>query len=188
VFTPMTFASRRRPGLAPLWLVAAMAVCGLWHGAKWTFVLWGVWHGLLLALNQTVLKRFFSPPPPAAREPALRALLRTSTTFVLVTLGWAFFRAASFDEARRLLGAVFSAKGGLHAAILPGRAIQLVAAVFLILVLAQAAHRLRERHGEWFQSMDSRVRTLKPLLYAVLYFAVAFYLPSGAKPFIYFQF
>ena len=60
VFTPLNFATRGNPRLGGLWLVVAMAICGLWHGAQWTFVLWGVWHGVLLLSNQTFLKRFFS--------------------------------------------------------------------------------------------------------------------------------
>ncbi len=66
VFTPLTFLSRNRPALGMMWLIVAMALCGLWHGAQWTFVVWGIWHGVLLVANQIVL-RGVSPRPAGDR-------------------------------------------------------------------------------------------------------------------------
>src|SRR5262249_30982174 len=52
LFTPLSFATRGRPVLSRAWPLLTMAICGLWHGPKWTFVCWGLWHGALLVLQQ----------------------------------------------------------------------------------------------------------------------------------------
>jgi alginate O-acetyltransferase complex protein AlgI len=83
-----------------------MLLCGLWHGASWTFVVWGGLHGLYLIVSRATRK---------TRNVVLRRLhvrtsgpiwsgLRTVFTFSLVTLAWVFFRAPSLGEAWSYLG------------------------------------------------------------------------------------
>jgi alginate O-acetyltransferase complex protein AlgI len=84
-------------------LMATMLLGGLWHGAGWTFVLWGGLHGLYLVINhawRAVRRRragVLSLPPPLARW--LARLL----TFLAVVVAWVFFRAESLSAARALL-------------------------------------------------------------------------------------
>ncbi len=61
-------------------------VSGLWHGASWTFIVWGLLHGLFLIL-----------------EKPLKPLANTITTFLLVTFAWVFFRAPDFTSALQIL-------------------------------------------------------------------------------------
>lgn len=70
-------------------LLITMLLGGLWHGAKWTFVVWGFYHGMLLILYH-VLKHKWDAWP---------TVLRRMLTFFLVTLGWVFFRSDSFSFA-----------------------------------------------------------------------------------------
>ena len=84
-------------------MMATMLLGGLWHGAGWTFVIWGGLHGLYIVLNhgwRAVRKRWFPrdtlPPAPAR---ALGQLL----TFVAVVVAWVFFRADSLTAARAIL-------------------------------------------------------------------------------------
>lgn len=75
-------------------LILVMVIGGLWHGANWTFVVWGAYHGLLLVLDRTLqpwLKRW----PP---------LLYRWGTFLAVLVGWIFFRAESLPMALGWLG------------------------------------------------------------------------------------
>ncbi|RMH23379.1 MAG: MBOAT family protein [Acidobacteria bacterium] len=77
-------------------LMIVMLLGGLWHGASWTFVLWGAYHGLLLAAERRlggVRAWAFLPAP-----------LRVALTFVLVLGSWVLFRAASLGEATAYLG------------------------------------------------------------------------------------
>src|SRR5262249_6968256 len=75
---------------------------GLWHGARWTFVAWGLYHGVLLALHKIWIERIRPPRAPAEESSVYRALA-VATTFVLVTIGWVFFRADSFGTAWTIL-------------------------------------------------------------------------------------
>ena len=66
---------------------------GIWHGANWTFILWGVMHGAACVLDRLTHKRTEN------WHPALRWFI----TFVFVNLTWVYFRASSIDEANRLI-------------------------------------------------------------------------------------
>lgn len=84
-------------------LMATMVLGGLWHGAAWTFIVWGTLHGLYL-----VLQRLLTPAWLAVagflRLPAwLRATLAIVTVFALTNVAWVFFRAASFGDAFTIL-------------------------------------------------------------------------------------
>jgi alginate O-acetyltransferase complex protein AlgI len=86
-------------------LMITMLLGGLWHGAGWTFVIWGGLHGLYLAVNH--LWR-------AWRGDAARSapLLGHALTFLCVVVAWVFFRAESFAGASHMLTAMFSAPAG----------------------------------------------------------------------------
>ena len=80
---------------------------GLWHGANWTFVVWGLVHAIYMVLtdlkNKAVRKWRIPIPQGASID-----LLRTLATFLLVTLAWIFFRASSFHQAIGIIGTIFS--------------------------------------------------------------------------------
>jgi alginate O-acetyltransferase complex protein AlgI len=84
-------------------LFVTMLLGGLWHGAGWTFVLWGGLHGLYLIVNHgwRALREHFGQHAESA-TPFGRAIAR-SITFVAVVIGWVFFRAASLDDALAIL-------------------------------------------------------------------------------------
>lgn len=85
-----------RAGIARTYvnLMIVFLLCGLWHGAGWTFIVWGAWHGLWL-----VVERIRRGMGPMGRVGPMGRF----TTFVLVTLGWIVFRAADLSEAWRML-------------------------------------------------------------------------------------
>jgi alginate O-acetyltransferase complex protein AlgI len=88
-------------------LMITMALGGLWHGANWTFMAWGVFHGLLLVVYHRAQKQWDAMPVVAQR-----ALM-----FVLVLVGWVFFRAPSITSAGQWLARMAGAHGlGLHQA------------------------------------------------------------------------
>jgi alginate O-acetyltransferase complex protein AlgI len=80
-------------------LMIVMALGGLWHGAAWTFVAWGVWHGALL-----VLERVLGEQTRSRTFDHLR-------TLVLVSFGWIMFRAGSFPDAVALAGSCLGLTG-----------------------------------------------------------------------------
>jgi alginate O-acetyltransferase complex protein AlgI len=84
-------------------LLLVMLLGGLWHGAAWTFVVWGLYHGALLAGHALFARRGWVP---RARPVAV------GCTLLAVMVGWVFFRAASLAEAWQVLGAMSGIRGG----------------------------------------------------------------------------
>ena len=80
-------------------LMLVMLLGGLWHGAAWTFIAWGAWHGAWLAFERMLGKRSFYATAPR--------VVRVVVTFGLVLLGWVFFRANSLTDAVDYLQALF---------------------------------------------------------------------------------
>lgn len=85
--------SRRRDAFN---IMVVFLVSGLWHGANWTFVIWGALHGAYL-----VCERFLAGRPSHPR--GIARWLRIAATFNLVTLAWIFFRANSVQQAFQVL-------------------------------------------------------------------------------------
>jgi alginate O-acetyltransferase complex protein AlgI len=91
-----------RRGLARTYanLLIVMVLGGLWHGAAWTFVVWGALHGLLLAFERLRGK--------SALYARLPGSARVAITFVAVLITWVFFRANDLPHAMRFLGDMFA--------------------------------------------------------------------------------
>ena len=89
--------NRKGPARRYLNLAATMLLGGLWHGANWTFLVWGGMHGLFLAVNH--LWR----ASPAAKRIPMHPALCLGITFLSVAIAWVFFRAPDVDVAMRIL-------------------------------------------------------------------------------------
>lgn len=110
-------------------LYVVFALTGLWHGAAWSFLVWGLYHGTLLVLERASgLGRNTGDPARPGWIPARRGL-----TFLLVVLGWVPFRAPGLPEALHYLGRMFSP----HFGALPD-ALQLALTESHVLILALA--------------------------------------------------
>lgn len=79
-------------------LLTTMLLGGFWHGANWNFIIWGVWHGLGLALHKIWLLATGRVLGSRHRKPWYR-FLGIILTFHFVCVGWVFFRSADFDPA-----------------------------------------------------------------------------------------
>lgn len=184
VFTPLSFAFRRQPRMQDLCLAGAMAICGLWHGANWTFVLWGLWHGGLLILNNTFLKGWYTRNSQGAWP---RRAATVVTTFALVNLGWILFRAVTLSQAWSMLTAIATLRGGFTLVCLPASAAVLVLAVLAGLVIAFWSSPALTRTWEGLRTGPRWLRPARPLVdVALIHLAVVFM--GSTKPFVYFQF
>ena len=92
-------------------LFVTMLLGGLWHGAGWTFVLWGALHGSYLVINHAWRRLF----PASSEKSQMSSLLSGALTFLAVMVAWVFFRAESVDAA---LG-VLKSMSGLNGLSLP---------------------------------------------------------------------
>ena len=160
-----------------LWLCFLLS--GLWHGASWTFVLWGAFHGLFICADKLFLKN---------------ALKKTGTipsviiTFFLVAMGWVLFRVDTAADAGSFYKALFAFKGGLTVA---GDAqfwcTFALAVVFSFLTLIPFGQRLQDSIFA-----DSYSKPLSWTMFAIT--LVLFILSAGSlcvsdfNPFIYFRF
>ena len=98
--------NRRGPVRQYLHLAAVMLLGGLWHGANWTFALWGGVHGVMLAINHAWSATPLSRHWIFHTRPAY--IVSVAVTFIAVTLAWVPFRAPSFGTARSMLGHLFA--------------------------------------------------------------------------------
>jgi len=92
--------NRKGPARTYLNLFIVFSLCGLWHGASWSFVIWGVYHGSLLVVERLLNDRFGFRP---------RGIGGNALMLLLIMIGWVFFRSPSFDSAGDFLMALFGA-------------------------------------------------------------------------------
>ena len=89
-------------------VLTVFAVSGLWHGANWTYVVWGLYHGIwyLLSVRTEAWRERLSTISGWQHFPG-RRIVQIATTFFFVTIGWIFFRAESLSQAILILDAIF---------------------------------------------------------------------------------
>lgn len=150
-------------------LMLTMGFGGLWHGANWTFVAWGLYHGVLLSLNRVFQSRL--------EKIAIR--YRQLVTFFLATIGWVIFRADDIGMAKVLLKKMLFLSSGFAFAM-PG-GMTLVAFLGVSGVIAHGAKNTFELKHEWG---PVAITALCGLLVISLWI-----IRSGTpSPFLYFQF
>lgn len=172
-------------------LFAVFVISGLWHGANWTFVVWGALHGgyLIFAIVTADWRQKLAHWSGLAKRPALHNLLRTLITFHLVLFAWIFFRANSLSEAFMIIGNMavldFSLESlkSLNIALGWG---ELLVAIGSILFL-ELAHLLQSR-GKVHSWITARPAALRWSVYYLLLLAIAFFGVFNHSEFIYFQF
>jgi len=158
-------------------VMITMVLGGLWHGAAWTFVFWGAYHGGLLATRQWRVRR-----GEAEQQSGWISVLRgRAATFALVCVGWVFFRADSMDTAFSLLRRVITGWWTPSEFVTP-LVVLMIAGMLVLQVWPRG-------FGLWLQSGLSR---LKPaplgIVFALALLVIVILGPSGVAPFIYFQF
>ena len=151
-------------------LFITMFLGGLWHGAGWTFVVWGLYHGVLLAAHALLRDRGWVPR---------FRLLAHAATFLAVMIGWVFFRATSLTEAGQLLATMTGLRqgeGGLGYLISSPAELGLVAAALGVVWFVPNTWEVRFPRTRWAAAGLAALFVLCALQFAT---------PS---PFIYFQF
>jgi alginate O-acetyltransferase complex protein AlgI len=144
-----------------------MFLGGLWHGANWTFVIWGLYHGVLLAIYHI----FHGTRKPSSGSP----IMGRGLTFLAVVVGWVFFKADTLGRAGHII-AMMAGVSGLGALYVPAQSLVVLAVAALIAFLAPNTWEI-----QWEP---------KPLYaYVIAIVLVAAILFLGIEsPFLYFQF
>ncbi|MCX6558005.1 MAG: MBOAT family protein [Candidatus Aminicenantes bacterium] len=203
LFLPMAYATSRRIksdrwlGIrAESWsyyppMLLTMLLCGLWHGAAWTFIVWGLYHGVFIVLERFALKKILKRLWPS---------LQVIYAMLLVGFGWVLFRAASFSGAvkywRSMLG--FGRGDGVEfypALYLDNEVLAVLIMAFL--VASPAGHALPATFARIFQNTKEKYRSwlaggyqllTTVLLISVLLASAMRLAMSTYNPFIYFRF
>jgi len=155
-------------------LILTMLLGGLWHGASWNFMIWGLYHGALLAVE-----RGFRGNRAIHEQWDWLYPFKAVLTFALVMIGWVFFRAADLRQSGQVLGQMFHG-GSSHSLFLHWQRDLAV----LALILAIGEERL-----EWFDRLaDSPALVYGSALALVFFLTELFGVMDASIPFIYFQF
>ena len=178
VYIPLGGNRGRRPILTYRNLLLTMLIGGLWHGAAWTFVVWGGLHGAALAGERLWGERRGRAERPTTAWTRWRARI---VVFHFVCFAWIFFRADSFDAAWEMIGGLFTGWGEASPLVTSG--------VLLAILVGIGSQYLPARIPRLVMARFSRLPVLAQatvLAFALMLTSVMG--PEGVAPFIYFQF
>ncbi len=150
-------------------LMLTMLIGGLWHGANWTFVFWGGYHGVLLALHRQYASVWDSAP----------RVVRRASMFLLAVIGWVFFRSTSFHMAWVVMAHMFLPTAGTVSVPVLAFAIMLPIAAWWSMVGPNAF----DIDAHWAPRRQYRV-----VMAAAFGACLALIAGGGPSPFLYFQF
>lgn len=163
-------------------LCIVFLLCGLWHGANWTFLVWGIYHGIFLSIERFIKLKFNFTP---------KGIVATIITFFITIFGWILFRADTIDQALLFYRKIFlifsiseslnSNSANIYTFAYYNRAPTLFwlgAALFFSFVNSENLSKLASRYELAY----------KLSIMTLFIFSVAFLVGNNHSPFIYFRF
>ncbi|HLP52659.1 MAG TPA: MBOAT family O-acyltransferase [Chitinophagales bacterium] len=161
-----------------LWIVFLLS--GLWHGASWTFVIWGAYHGFFIASERFLHDRIsFSLP----------RIIKIPLTFLIVLVGWVFFRADTITYSLDMLKQMFSfGNMTISISLLNGFTYMLIVAGFFSFI--NAIRPINAITLGMFSVEGNIIKVSLRFVLTILLFAICLgvVVTSGFNPFIYFKF
>lgn len=159
-------------------LFVTMFLGGLWHGAGWTFVIWGAYQGVLLIAHR--LYRSFVPPPES-QQGHIR-FLKVIIMFQLTALGWMFFRAASIGQIGDFTRSLF-----MNMSMPSGKTFYLATQIFFYTWLTVVIMAV-QKHKNDLLAVPRLKGFLPWVFYLLMFYLLVIWGEYGGKQFIYFQF
>jgi alginate O-acetyltransferase complex protein AlgI len=167
-----------------IFLMIAMTLSGLWHGASWNFVIWGMYHGALVVLHNLYIKFFYSFREKYKNSRSYRSIC-TFLFFNITTVGWVFFRAPSFSIAifiiKRMFNPAFFIFGSTQ--------IKYVFAALLLYIIHLVEFYIRENEKKLAGILQEHVPIpFRALGYTAIIVILVLMMQTEQNTFIYFQF
>ncbi len=195
VFTPLNFLLRRKRSRVFQYaiIIIVFLVSGLWHGANYTFIIWGLLHGLYQVIEAATLtiRNRFAKCFNINQESFGHRFFQVAGTFLLVTFTWVFFRAQNIHEAGMILQRIFTLEGiteqsgwNLSLLGLPQTDMLIMLLGLIVVIVVQVAGHKRDLIRE----LNNQPLPFRWLVYLSLIFAVIIFGYFGiysAESFIY---
>jgi len=159
-------------------LMIVFIVSGLWHGANWTFIVWGALHGIFLIVH-IAFNKFLKKLDYNFKPNLLKTILQTGFTFLLVSLAWVFFRAANLADAVYIVKSIFQFSIYDHVKF-SLNSNEIWFSVFLIFLLC-----LKER---FYLTIPTKNNISFITVFLIIIFSCYLFGVFNNKQFIYFQF
>ena len=160
-------------------ILVVFLISGLWHGANWTFIIWGLLFGLFYIFERILNSALNLHKAHSAYS--VGHFLLAIKTFILVTLLWVFFRSQSFEDAISIFKLLFQ-----NGPVSPQQLlIPLSTWIFLLLFITSDVLLYNKRFDSW---VAGRPYVLRWMIYGILLFGILVFAGVENFPFIYFQF
>ncbi len=180
-------------------LSLVFAVSGLWHGAAWHFVLWGIMHAVFRVIEELLfpIRRKLMDKLQIGEDNVFLHIFEIAVSFALVTFTWPMFRAESVSQALYMIGSVFRAEGLLSGLLalrpedfwLRTETVYMLAAALVFLFTADMFKEKKISFSDWFEKRNGFFRAAFFLAGALAIFIFGAYGEGyDAASFIYFQF
>ena len=160
-------------------MLVVWLLTGLWHGAAWNFILWGLYYFILLYLEKTILKEPLKKLPNAVKY---------ILTFIIVNIGWLLFRVNDLADAGTVLKGIVTNQGEIGLTGLcnenPAVIFALIFCIVAPLFMTDLGHKIHQRYEKqvWYQLIR------KGTLLGIFVICIMFLVSSTYNPFIYFRF
>jgi D-alanyl-lipoteichoic acid acyltransferase DltB (MBOAT superfamily) len=166
---------------------------GLWHGASWTFIAWGIVHGLYLIIGKfsKSIRSKIVAIVGLAKFPVFNKLLNVSVTFIVVSITWIFFRASTIHQALYLIRSLFThwQIHDVHKVIHVFKAgKRWLSIVLFFMLLLGGVQFYQEKYGSVRELISRQSIATRWAIYLSALYAIVLFGAFENIPFIYFQF
>lgn len=174
-------------------IILVFCISGLWHGANWTFIIWGLIHGFYLIAGK-ILKKVYRKlhlKPLLNSFPGVKKVLNIFVTFILVALAWIFFRSKNIGQALYMIKNIFKKWNNLDmqnalSVLGPGKLYPVTIGIFIGVLFLVSFYQ--EYYGSILQYVSKQAIGLRWAAYFFLVFSIALFGVFENIQFIYFQF
>lgn len=178
-------------------LMITFLISGLWHGANWTYIIWGGLNGLFQVISYITrnVRRRVTGALNLEKLPRLYWILQVSFTFILISFTWIFFRANSMADAMHIISHI--PEGLLDAGVIRAQLAELgtlgfdkyyFILSFILIIIMEGVHLLEESGKNMWEILSTKPAIVRYTAYYILILTILLLGEFGSNEFIYFQF